>query len=56
MKTVLLLKNIYLEGFKNIGNYLVRNYFKVFAWFTLIMFAIVTYAFVFRVITGFAFD
>ncbi len=56
MKTVLLLKNIYLEGFKNIGNYIVRNYFKAFAWFTLIMFAVVTYAFLFRVFTGFAFD
>ena len=56
MRTVLLLKEIYLEGFRNLGNYLVRNYFKFFAWFTLGMFAVVLYAFVFRLITGFPFD
>lgn len=56
MKTILLVKNIYLEGFKNIGNFMVRNYFKGFAIFSFIMFAVVMYAFVFRVITGFAFD
>ncbi|MET6991275.1 DUF6747 family protein [Sediminicola arcticus] len=56
MKTLLLVKNIYLDGFRNIGNVFVRNYFKVFAIFSFIMFAIVMYAFVFRVITGFAFD
>tara|TARA_R110002051_G_scaffold278827_1_gene340243 strand:+ start:733 stop:903 length:171 start_codon:yes stop_codon:yes gene_type:complete len=56
MKTILLVKNIYLEGFKNIGNFVVRNYFKGFAIFSFIMFAVVMYAFVFRVITGFAFD
>ncbi|WP_373517781.1 DUF6747 family protein [Pricia sp.] len=55
MKTVLLIKNIYLEGFKNIGNYIVRNYFKVFTWFTLAMLAIVIYAFILRLSTGFAF-
>lgn len=56
MKTVLLLKNIYLDGFRNIGNYIVRNYFKMFTWFTVAMLAIVSYAFVFRLITGFPFD
>lgn len=56
MKTVILIKNIYLEGFKNIGNYIVRNYFKVFTWFTVALLAIVCYAFIFRLVTGFAFD
>ncbi|UCD61314.1 MAG: hypothetical protein JSV59_01680 [Flavobacteriaceae bacterium] len=56
MKTVLLIKEIYKEGFRNLGNFIVRKYFKAFAWFSFIMFFIVLYAFIFRVYTGFAFD
>ncbi|WP_411028907.1 DUF6747 family protein [Spongiimicrobium sp. 3-5] len=56
MKTILLVKEIYLEGFKNLGHLLVTKYFKVFAWFSFVMFAVVLYAFIFRVATGFAFD
>ncbi|MGB3151000.1 MAG: DUF6747 family protein [Maribacter sp.] len=55
MKTILLLKEVYLEGFRNLGNYLVKNYFKAFALFTSIMFAIVLYAFFYRIFTGFVF-
>lgn len=56
MKTILLFKEIYFEGFRNISNYMVKHYFKAFAWFTLVMFIIVLYAFIFRLFTGFAFD
>jgi hypothetical protein len=56
MKTVLLLKEIYADGFKNLGNFIVKRYFKAFAWLTFIMFFLVLYAFIFRVSTGFAFD
>jgi len=56
MKTVLLIREIYSEAFKNLGNFLVRNYFKAFAWFSFVMLVVVLYAFVFRVYTGFAFD
>lgn len=56
MKTILLLKQIYLEGFRNLGNFLVKKYFKVFAWFSFFMLIVVLYAFIFRVATGFAFD
>ena len=56
MKTILLFKEIYIEGFRNLGHYLVKNYFKAFAWFSFMMFFVVLYAFVFRVFTGFAFD
>lgn len=56
MKTVLLLKEIYLEAFKNLGNLIVRNYFRAFAWFSFVMFLVVLYAFLFRLWTGFAFD
>ncbi len=56
MKTVLLIKEIYLEGFRNLGNFIIQRYFKLFAWFSFIMFMVVLYAFIFRVSTGFAFD
>ncbi len=56
MKTVLLIKEIYTDGFRNLGNFLIKEYFKVFAWFCFAMFAIVLYAFVFRLATGYAFD
>jgi hypothetical protein len=56
MKTILLLREIYLEGFKHLGNLLLKKYFKIFAWFSFIMFAIVLYALIFRISTGFAFD
>jgi len=56
MKTAVLLKELYLEAFRNLGHYLVRNYFKLFSWFSFAMFALAVYAFVFRIATGWAFD
>ena len=56
MKTTLLLKEIYLEAFRNLGHYLIKNSLKVFAWFCFTMFFVALYAFVFRLSTGFAFD
>jgi len=56
MKTVLLLKEIYANGFRDLGSYLVKNYFKAFAWFSFVMLVVVIYAFFYRVFTGFAFD
>ncbi len=53
---MVLLKEIYLEGFRNIGTLIVQNYFKLFAWFSFAMFLIALYALIFRVSTGFAFD
>ncbi len=56
MKTILLFKEIYSEAFKALENFFVRRFFKAFAWFSLIMFLVVVYAFVYRILTGFAFD
>ncbi|MEH6679573.1 MAG: DUF6747 family protein [Sediminicola sp.] len=56
MNRLLLVKEIYSEGFKNLGHLLVTNYFKAFSWFCFGLFAVVIYAFIFRLITGFAFD
>ncbi|MEP0131749.1 MAG: DUF6747 family protein [Eudoraea sp.] len=56
MKTILLIKEIYKDGFRNLGNIIVKKYFKAFAWFSFIMFLIVLYALIYRISTGFAFD
>ncbi|MEO1012130.1 MAG: DUF6747 family protein [Bacteroidota bacterium] len=56
MDKLLLIREIYLEGFRNLGHFLVKTYFKLFSWFCLATFLIVLYAFVFRITTGFAFD
>lgn len=56
MKKMLLIKEIYIEGFRNLGHFLVEKYFEIFAWFSFVMFFIVLYAFVYRIATGFAFD
>ena len=56
MKKLLLVKEIYLEGFRNLGHIIIEKYFKVFAWFSFVMFFIVLYAFAYRIATGFAFD
>jgi hypothetical protein len=55
MKTILLVKEIYLDGFKQLGSWLVKSYFKAFAWFSFVMFLVVLYAFGFRIFTGFTF-
>ena len=56
MKTTLLIREIYLEGFRNLGHLIIKNYFKAFAWFSFVLFFIVLYAFIYRVFTGFSFD
>jgi hypothetical protein len=56
MKRILLLRDLYLEAFRNLGNLLVKYYFKIFFWFCFSIFIIVLYAFLYRVATGFAFD
>ncbi|WP_188369866.1 DUF6747 family protein [Muriicola marianensis] len=56
MKTLLLMKEIYMEAFKALENFFLRKFFKIFAWFSFIMFLVVVYAFVFRLVTGYPFD
>lgn len=56
MKTLLLFKEIYSEAFKSIQNYIVKHYFKAFTIFTMVMFVIVLYAFLYRLSTGFVFS
>ncbi|NNE01852.1 MAG: hypothetical protein HKN52_01700 [Eudoraea sp.] len=56
MKTILLFKEIYSEAFKAIESFVMKRFFKFFAWFSFIMFGIVLYAFIYRILTGFPFD
>ena len=56
MKTTLLIKEIYLEAFRNLGNYILKNYLKMYAWFAFFLVAVGLYALIFRIFTGFAFD
>ncbi len=53
---ITLVKEIYNDGFKNLGNHFVKSYFKAFAWFGFSMYAIVVFAFIFRISTGFQFS
>lgn len=56
MKIVLLIREIYFEGFKNLGNYIIKHFFKAFTWFTIAMYALVLYAFIEKVSNGFVFS
>lgn len=56
METILLVKEIYFEGFRNLGHFIVKNYFKGFAWFSFSLVFLALYALIFRIATGFAFD
>ncbi|WP_369798320.1 DUF6747 family protein [Cellulophaga sp. Hel_I_12] len=56
MRNVLLVREIYIEAFKNLGNFLLKNYLKVFAWFCFILIAVASYALIFRISTGYAFQ
>ncbi|MEO9893382.1 DUF6747 family protein [Aurantibacter sp.] len=56
MKTTLLIKEIYLQAFRNFSNYVIKNYLKVLTWFTFFLIIVGMYALIFRISTGFAFD
>lgn len=56
MKTLHLIKEIYMDGFRNLGHVIVREYLKVFFWISFLLFFMALYAFVYRAMTGFAFD
>ncbi|WP_445383566.1 DUF6747 family protein [Robiginitalea sp. IMCC43444] len=56
MKSLLLFRQLYDEAFKAIGSFMLRNAYKAFFWFCFFCYAIVLYAFIYRIATGFAFD
>jgi len=56
MKTLHIIKEIYMEGFRNLGHVIVREYFRIFTWISFVLFFVALYAFIYRAVTGFAFD
>lgn len=56
MNTILLVKDIYKEGFRNLGAFIVKNLLKGYAWFCFTLMASAFYALLYRMATGFAFD
>jgi len=56
MEKLLLVKEIYVEAFKNWGSLILKKYFKFFSWFCFALLFITLYAFIFRLSTGFAFN
>jgi len=56
MESILLIKEIYLEGFRNLGHFITKNFFKGYAWMCFFLTAVTIYAFIYRLATGFAFD
>ena len=55
MKNLSIAKELYTEAFKSLGQTLVKSYLKVFSWFCFAGFGVVLYAFIYRILTGFAF-
>lgn len=56
MKTLLLLRELYLDAFQAISSFVIRNAYRVLFWFCFVCYLIVLYAFVYRIATGFPFD
>ena len=56
MKTALLIKEIYLEAFRNLGHFILKHYLRIFSWFSFMLIILGLYALIFRILTGFAFD
>ncbi|MCJ7468476.1 MAG: hypothetical protein MUO53_17485 [Maribacter sp.] len=56
MRKLLLIKEIYVEAFKDWTYRLLNKYFKVFSWFCFFLLALAAYALIYRMSTGFAFD
>ncbi|RRQ50032.1 hypothetical protein DZC72_05495 [Maribacter algicola] len=56
MGNLLLIKEIYIEAFRNWKSYILENYFKIFSWACFILIALAAYALIFRISTGFSFS
>lgn len=56
MGKFLLIKEIYVEAFRNWKILILENYFKVFSWVCFALLILAVYALIFRISTGFAFS
>lgn len=55
LKTILI-KKVYTEAFRHLGNQIVKNGFKIYFWICTALFVMVLYAFAYRLINGFIWD
>ncbi len=55
MSKLLLVREIYVEAFRDWTYKLLNKYFRFFSWFCFFLLAVVIYAFAFRLSTGFTF-
>ncbi len=55
MRKLLLVREIYVEAFKDWTHRMLNKYFKAFSWFCFFLLAIAVYAFIYRLSTGFSF-
>ncbi|WP_197496112.1 DUF6747 family protein [Maribacter hydrothermalis] len=55
MEKITLVKEIYIQAFKNWKSYILENYFKIFSWLCFTLIALAAYALIYRVSTGFSF-
>lgn len=56
MGKLLLIKEIYVEAFRNWKILILENYFRIFSWVCFALLVLAAYALVFRISTGFAFS
>lgn len=54
MERIILLREIYVEAFRNWRNIILEKYFRAFSWVCLFLWLVTVYAFIFRVSTGFS--
>ncbi|WP_317168141.1 DUF6747 family protein [Leptobacterium flavescens] len=55
MSKFLLFKHLYIEAFRNLSHRFMASYLKVLTWSCLALIGVVTYAFIYRMATGFYF-
>jgi len=55
MNRILLFKDLYLNAFRNIRNQIISYWLKVLAWSCIALMGVVSYAFIYRLVTGFSF-
>ena len=56
MEKITLVKEIYVEAFRNWKSFILENYFKLFSWICFVLIALAIYALVYRISTGFSFS
>lgn len=56
MEKITLVKEIYIEAFRNWRSFILEHYFKVFSWVCFVLLGLAMYALIYRIATGFSFS